>query len=351
MNCNTNSIQNTYISVLNVIASFAVVVIHCNWTFWVFSAERYWFYSNIIEAIAYFAVPLFYMITGATLIDYREKYSTKEFFSRRIKKTVIPFFVWSIIAVVVMNMYGDIILKGNMLNRFKKAVELIINTEALEVYWFFIPLFGIYLCIPIFSAIEKELRKRIFIYIAVIAFVLDYILPIFCKIISLDYHNKLSMAVGTEYLLYVVVGYLLHIYDLGDKAKRIIFYFAIMGLMIHISGTYTLSIEEGEIVRTFKGYTNLPCFLYSIGVYIYIKDLVNQKRKGNRFIGLCTEVISKYTFGVYLLHMYIIRMANHIGINAYSLWYKLFMPFVIYTLCIIIIWIVRKIPIACKLFP
>ena len=120
---------------------------------------------------------------------------------------------------------------------------------------------------------------------------------------------------------------------------------------MHICGTYTLSIEANKIVRTFKGYTNLPCFLYSIGVYIYIKDLVNQRRKYNSFIKLCTDVISKYTFGIYLIHMYFIWVINHMGLNAYSLWYKLIMPFVVYVLCIITIWIVRKMPIVCKLFP
>ena len=69
-----------YISILNVISAFAVIMLHTNGCFWDFSYERYWFTANIIEPVMYFAVPVFFMITGATLLDYKDRYSTEEFF-------------------------------------------------------------------------------------------------------------------------------------------------------------------------------------------------------------------------------------------------------------------------------
>ena len=76
-----------YLDVLNVIAMFAVVMLHANGCFWTYSTDRYWFEANIIESVMYFGVPVFFMISGATLLDYRERYSTKDFFIKRIKKT------------------------------------------------------------------------------------------------------------------------------------------------------------------------------------------------------------------------------------------------------------------------
>ena len=81
-----------YISLLNVVCAIAVVILHTNGvTFWKFNNNGIWAISNLIECIFYFAVPIFFMITGITLIDYRDRYSTKEFFKKRVKKTVIPF--------------------------------------------------------------------------------------------------------------------------------------------------------------------------------------------------------------------------------------------------------------------
>lgn len=75
-----------YITVLNVISALSVVGLHTNGCFWEFSRERWWFTANIIESVLYFAVPVFFMITGATLLDYAKRCDTKTFFIRRLKK-------------------------------------------------------------------------------------------------------------------------------------------------------------------------------------------------------------------------------------------------------------------------
>lgn len=82
-----------YITVLSVLSCIAVVYLHINDCFWNFSYENYWISANIIESIFYFAVPVFFMISGCTLIDYRNKYSTKIYFKKRINKTLIPFII------------------------------------------------------------------------------------------------------------------------------------------------------------------------------------------------------------------------------------------------------------------
>ncbi len=86
--------------ILNIISCFAVVALHVNGVFWRFSYDRYWITSNFIESLFYFAVPVFVMLSGATLINYRERYSTREFFKKRVVKTFVPFIIWSFIAIV-----------------------------------------------------------------------------------------------------------------------------------------------------------------------------------------------------------------------------------------------------------
>lgn len=90
--------NKTYLTNLNVFASFAVVALHTNGKFWEFSYQDYWWRANIIESIFYFAVPIFFMISGATLIDYPERYSTKMFFKRRFQKVGLVYIIWSFLA-------------------------------------------------------------------------------------------------------------------------------------------------------------------------------------------------------------------------------------------------------------
>lgn len=51
--------------------------------------------SLCIQVIAHWAVPVFFMLTGANLMDYREKYSTSVYFKRRMTRIFLPFLFWS----------------------------------------------------------------------------------------------------------------------------------------------------------------------------------------------------------------------------------------------------------------
>lgn len=83
--------KKLYIQNLMVISTLAVLFLHMNRVFWSFSYEPYWISADLIESISYFAVPVFFMISGVTLMDYRKRYTTREFFQKRLKKTVLPF--------------------------------------------------------------------------------------------------------------------------------------------------------------------------------------------------------------------------------------------------------------------
>lgn len=89
-----------YIDVLNIIAIIAVIALHCNGIVHGNPNTRAWNTSLIVECLCYFAVPLFCMLSGATLMNYREKYDTKTFFKKRVLKVLIPFIFWAIIMFI-----------------------------------------------------------------------------------------------------------------------------------------------------------------------------------------------------------------------------------------------------------
>ena len=88
--------KSEYIMLVNVLSMLAVVYMHVNNCFWTFSTERYWKSADVIESVMYFAVPCFFMISGANLMDYRKRYDTKTFLIKRTKKTIIPYIFWSL---------------------------------------------------------------------------------------------------------------------------------------------------------------------------------------------------------------------------------------------------------------
>lgn len=123
----------------------------------------------------------------------------------------------------------------------------------------------------------------------------------------------------------------------------------IAGLLAHIIGTYVCSIRAGEISALYKGYNNLPCFLYSMAIFLFFKN-VGQKIQGKAM--QIIKKLSNYTFGVYLMHWFIMEfIMNVFHANIYALKFRIGAAFVIAAICMAITAVVQKIPVLKRILP
>lgn len=338
-----------YLSLASVLASFAVVLLHMNGVFWNFSKEKYWLTANVIESVMYFAVPVFFMISGATLLDYRDRYTTKEYAVKRINKTVIPFLFWSAIGVIYLALTGQGEFELSVVG-ILKAFHNILNINVLSIYWFFGALFSVYLCIPLISCIPKAVRIKIFAYIVIVSFIFNSLIPFVCSVFSIPYVQNVTIPIANGYIFYVLLGYILHNVEILRVQRWVLYILAIVGLLLHMVGTYYLSYEANGVVQTYKGYLNVPCILYSIGIFVAIKEIgeLIQSKKIIKII----NTIGSYTFAIYLLHWFVINAGVIIlNVDLLSTTYRIGGSFIVYFICIIITCIIRKIPYLNKVLP
>lgn len=330
-----------YYSVLNVLACLGVCILHCNGVFWTFPKGRLWIDSNILETVFYFAVPIFFMLTGATLVDYRDKYNTKVFFKKRIKRTLLPFLFWSLFGMLYQVLFsnGDI-SELSILH----IIEKIFNTEFTGIYWFFIPLFAVYLCMPLLNAIEN--KKKIFIYMIIVGVLLKSLLPLVFNILTIRYNAAIVPPVINNYMIYVLIGYMISHCEIKLKYRLIIYFFGALGWGMHFFGTVFLSLKSDAIVDIFKGYENLPALMYSVAIFLLIKsikwEVICGKIKSLRkLLGL----LASNTFGVYLIHIYLIQTITDVtGLNGDSIWWRTLGACGIFILCEICVYLIKKIP-------
>lgn len=224
------------------------------------------------------------------------------------------------------------------------------QTKFTSIYWFFIPLFLVYLVIPILSSIEKKNRNSIFLYIIITSFILNSFIPIINNIFKLELAMSMTMIIGTEYINYVLIGYLIDNNEIKKNHKIIIYILGIIGLLAHIILTYIVSKEAGIVIKTYKGYTNVPCILYSTAIFVFLKDIF-ERIKNERVLSFA-NAFSKYTFAIYLIHFYIMQIIQiEFKLSVYSIIYRLGMPLIIIPICILITWLLRKIPIIKHIVP
>ena len=329
-----HSQKKNYITLASTISAVAVVYLHVNSCFWHFSAtERYWRTANVIESFFYFAVPVFFMISGATLLDYPKKYNTKQYLLKRSKKTVIPYFFWSFLGLLFQVFIIKTIHPSDI--SIKYLFNGLFSGRLVSIYWFFIPLFSVYLSIPLFAFIDDKYKIKLYKYATVITLLINVILPFISRITGYSVSQYINYPIVSGYLMYVLVGYLIDRCEMEKKYQYTIYVLGLLGMLVHIFGTYQLSVEAGRIVETFKGYCNLPSFLHSVAIFTFLRyngESIMSLKLVKRVVG----VISDCTFSIYLLHWYVLATINTFApVNLHSIVYRLFCPIVIVGICII----------------
>jgi surface polysaccharide O-acyltransferase-like enzyme len=308
-----------------------------------FSTEAYWAGKVIIDGICYFAVPVFFMISGANLIDYRRRYNTATFFKKRFYKAVLPFLIWSVFGMIycfATKDMGEVTLTSLLMG--------IINTEYIQIYWFFIPLFMVYLVMPLFSAVEH--RQEVFGFLILAGLLLNYIIPWFAGIYGLPYSSNLQLPVMGGYVIYVLLGYYLDHYEIPMVLQVILYLLGIYGLWYLTAETLHASLAAGFLWSSYKGYLNLPAILYGSALFLAIKRLASKKLPVRAEKAI--RQLSGLTLGIYLVHRGLIELVYiFTDIDTNSLAYRLVGTVVIFGLSGVLVKLMQKIPVLRRIVP
>ena len=164
-----------FMDLLNVVAMFAVILLHVSLNIFDMQADTAWNVALVYQCVAIFAVPIFFMVSGANLLGYRERYDTRTFFRKRALRVVVTLVVWSAVVYVLLCVAGP--LFGYAPRRFgliEFAKELL-TCGVISIYWFFYVIIGLYLVTPIFSLVAAN--RRVLEYTLVLAIALCFIVP------------------------------------------------------------------------------------------------------------------------------------------------------------------------------
>lgn len=337
--------KKNYISILNVLACIGVVILHTFETG--YTSDANFVFEVLIRAIAYCAVPVFFMITGATLIDYRERYDTKTFFKKRLLKVIIPLIIWSIIYFIINFFKGKFSI--NDLS-FKFVFEYFFLVKTNPIFWFFVVIIGIYLAIPVISLIPQETRRKAFLYIIIITFVFNQFLPDLLYHLNLNYNYDLKFPLTySGWISFIFIGYYIDKYEIVKKYRVIIYVLGIIGFLTMVVPTIFISYHKNESCSWFDEYYDAPCVLYSASVFLFFKSKINNNQIVTKIMPFF-NFVAPTTLGIYVLHIAIRDFLRYFYTYSYF-GMNLVLTLSILTICFIVVKIVQKIPGLRHIFP
>ena len=236
------------------------------------------------------------MISGVLLLNKNEELSL--FLRKRFTRLLFPFIFWSLV-YLFLKMDYNLQIKELFLYSFKQIKS---GTEF--HLWYVYMLIGLYLFIPILSKWTVSATKKEMIYfLSIWGFIILVNLPVFNKL-----YSRIDLRYFTGYIGYLVLGTFLHRFII-KKSKWLGLLLFIFGGVITIYITYFLSVWSHSFDGRFYDFLSFNVVIASIGVFLLCKDIVIE----NRFLKKSIIKISKYSYGIYLSHIFVLLGIAKIG--------------------------------------
>lgn len=314
-----------YFSFLNVLSCFFVCAMHHN-VLYSYLPDDISMQVSIVHILGSFAVPVFFMLSGATLMDYRHRYSTREYLMRRVKKVFVPFVIWQFIWFAICTFVQG---KDEFLS-FHAFVDGFVNCNFQKTYWFFVPLFFLYALMPVLSVVAKN--KQLLQYLIIFMVIIESVLLPLIRLQNITVNETLHNG-GTLPLLYALLGYYLREYNLSRKCENSII---VLSLLLLVLELIICKVDYSALNYYTK--TGLTTIFYSSSVFLLAKRFVSDE---SSFVW---KKLSTYSFGIYLIHIVVIyaekRVFNSLfGLGEESIIWRIPMAIVTYGMCLLSVYI------------
>ncbi|MFD0589545.1 acyltransferase [Paenibacillus sp. GCM10027627] len=313
-----------YIDLLRILSIVAVITLHLTAALLTrtndFSTTSWWV-SNVFNSVCRFAVPVFFMISGAMILRTEVK-SIKEFYKKRILPLVIALLAWSLIYGLYMQYY---FLKSDM-NALQFiadfGVKLLLDRNYVHL-WFLYAIIAIYMTVPLISKLvktlgEKELRYFVLMWMIVSIGYRLYSDVIFILLKGYPSYPIFKIPLFEGYLGYFILGYYLFHYELPARVKHIAYNLGILSFFLAPVLTYWVSTIKGSLDETFYGNYSVTSFFMAVGLFLFFKERDSaMNRKMNDKVKKIVSSVSAASFSVYLIHLLVeLFVSRQVSVEA-----------------------------------
>ena len=300
-----------------------------------------WYIALFIDTISKISIPLFFMVSGALLLNpgkSNETYAT--FFSKRFIRVVVPLLFWSLIYFTWRIFY-----KGESLNLY----DIFIGLMTGQVYfhlWFIYAILGLYIFTPFFRKCITLLTKSDLTFLLLIWLSFNIINVVFHFFTGFYFGIKLPMM--TDYLGYFLGGYYLFILRAEIKINKEIIGF--VAIILYLITVFTIIVMmknyNYNVPRVINSYLSPNIILISMLIFLYMSLKAGKYENIKPKKRIIIKHLSDNSFGIYLIHVLILEVIRSLSVFKGQYEFIYLSLFFIFTLIIsfVLIEIIRNIP-------
>lgn len=318
MTTSENQQRDISLDILKTMAIFMVIMIHITASgFVVFGPQ--WPAAMTLDSISRISVPIFFMITGATLLN--RKHTIKSV-AKKLNIVAIPLIAWSAIYIVFDSYYLGV-HTDNWLTAILRG--------PVRHLWYLYALLGAYFFLPLTSTFYRHSSEREKLWMILGWFLGSSVMPLYK-----DLTGALLIGIDMSYIP-IYSGYMIlgaYIYDRvkiirnsGQARRHLIatLLLSILSTITTIYLTYEKSISDQHYTIIFFNYYSTNVVISAASTFAAITIIFKDKLVG--IISKPITYIGRTTFGVYTSHMIILaftpKIVDPFGPMSQWLWYLL----------------------------
>lgn len=280
---------------MRVVACFLVVLTHSQMS----NKAENGIYVAFLSFLCTPSSEMFLMLSGAILLPVHT--DTQSFYKRRFLKLLPPMIFWSLFSIILRYIQGSSTIEAS----FEKLIFLPFKPVE-GVYWFLYVMVGLYLFAPIISQwLNNASRKSVEFFLLI--WMINMILPWFELFSPGFYHQD-----GSYYWVFCNFGGFLGYWILGYYLRKYspTFRSSIGLATLALSATYTIAVLylklKGVDTAVYTDNLQFGSAAFVSLLYILLKAL-SDSNFGKKYLNRRFSVIAQYSFGIYLLHIFVIR--------------------------------------------
>lgn len=308
-----------YPDILRIVSIFGVLVIHSVSLFWrnIPIKTASWTVFACLDSVFRFSVPVFVMISGMFMLSPEKDRGIKNLYSKNILHIFTSFVFWSFLYAL----FNSIPTNPEISFSTRDFISRIIKGEY--HLWFLFMIAGLYMVTPILRKIVND--KKLTEYFLAIWFIFC-LFANFTKLIPFigdtifEFFEGFRMSAAIKYSGYYLLGYYLNKYPLSKKFRISVYILGFLSIAATSLATVYFSFSAMKAQSQYLDYL-LPTTLFSsCSVFIFVQNTC-EKRSFSEKKKQVIAALSKYSFGVYLCHIFVINTFNRLDIIKLELPY------------------------------
>ena len=287
------------IDLIKTIAIFCVLVIHASAPG--YSAAGFDYYASLFwGSVTRMAVPLFFMCSGALLLDPERDFSAGRFFKKNFLRLLVALFFWAA-AYKCLRFAGQYVSGEALLHAFR---DLLLFRHENHLYYLHIALL-LYAFVPVLRVLTEHAGKGTLVWLLVLWALTGIVYPTlrpfwpFRLLDGVPAQWMMNMAYAS--FGYALLGHFLMKYPMKRRVGAILF---IIGFAVTFGGTLIMS--RGALYEGFLQGMSVGVALQAAGLFALLSGV---RLRHTGFV----RYVAKASFCVYLVHIFVVYGAAKLG--------------------------------------